>query len=160
MCLLAINDYNKLILYVIEYICTYGDVRLVGGPNRTSGRVEVCANNQWGTVCDDYWDNNNAKVVCRMLNYSSYRKYIYSIYYVIVLSLLYISGTIARGSAYFGQGSGSILLDNVQCTGNEESIFSCYHNSIGSHDCSHSDDAGVVCLESQYNTKYVIFHNM
>ena len=67
--------------------CTSGDVRLVGGSNSTSGRVEVCANNRWGTVCDDYWDNNNAKVVCRMLHYPSFGKYIYFIYYVIVLLL-------------------------------------------------------------------------
>ena len=59
--------------------------------------------------------------------------------------MYFTSGAIARGSGYFGQGSGSILLDNVQCTGNEVSIFSCSHNSIGSHDCSHSEDAGVVC---------------
>ena len=112
----------------------------------------MCANNQWGTVCDDYWDNNDAKVVCRMLNYSSSGKYIYSIYYVIVL----YSGAIARGNAYFGQGNGSILLDNVHCIGNEVSIFSCSHNSIGSHDCSHSDDAGVVCLKGEYIIKYFI----
>ena len=48
---------------------------LVGCPNSTSGRVEVY---------HDYWDNNDAKVVCRMLSYSSSGKYIYSIYYVIV----------------------------------------------------------------------------
>ena len=102
----------------------------------------MCANNQWGTVCDDYWDNDDAKIVCRMLNYPSSGKYIYSIYYVIILS----SDAIARGSGYFGEGSGSILLDNVQCTGNEVSIFSCTHNMIGSNDCSHNDDAGVVCL--------------
>ena len=64
--------------------CTNGDVRLVGGSNSTSGRVEVCANNQWGTVCDDYWGNNDAKVICRMLSYPSSGKYIHSIYYVIV----------------------------------------------------------------------------
>ena len=107
----------------------------------------MCANNQWGTVCDDYWDNNDAKVVCRMLNYSNSGKYVC---FLIIFSLLYISDAIARGSAYFGQGSGSILLDNVLCTGNEASIFSCSHNSIGSHDCSHSEDAGVVCLEGEY----------
>ena len=59
--------------------------------------------------------------------------------------MYFTSDAIARGNAYFGQGSGSILLDNVQCTGNEVSIFSCPHNSIGSHNCSHSEDAGVEC---------------
>ena len=60
-------------------ICTNGDVRLVNGPNSTSGRVEVCAYKQWGTVRDDYWDTDDAIVVCRMLNYSSSGKNIHSI---------------------------------------------------------------------------------
>ena len=112
----------------------------------------MCVNNQWGTVCDDSWDNNDAKVVCRMLNYSSSGKYIC---YVIVFSLLDISGGIAKGSAYFGQGSGSILLDDVHCTGNEVFIFSCSYNSNGSHNCVHKEDAGVVCFEGQYKMKYI-----
>ena len=69
--------------------------------------------------------------------------------------MYFTSGAIARGSAYYGQGSGSILLDNVQCTGNEASIFSCTHNSIGSHDCDHSEDAGVVCLEGKYIKHFI-----
>ena len=71
--------------------------------------------------------------------------------------MYFTSGAIARGSAYFGQGTGSILLDDVQCTGNEVSIFSCYHNSIGLHDCGHNDDAGVVCFEGEYINIFLIF---
>ena len=59
--------------------------------------------------------------------------------------MYFTSGAIARSYAYFGWGSGSILLDNVHCTGNEVSIFSCSHNGIGSHDCGHHEDAGVEC---------------
>ena len=50
--------------------CSGEAIRLRGG-NATTGRVEVCTNNIWGTVCDDGWDNRDAGVVCRQLGFAS-----------------------------------------------------------------------------------------
>uniref|UniRef100_A0A3B1JCV3 SRCR domain-containing protein n=1 Tax=Astyanax mexicanus TaxID=7994 RepID=A0A3B1JCV3_ASTMX len=101
--------------------CTGMLVNVEGRGNGVcSGRVEVYYNGEWGTVCDDDWDSNDAAVVCRQMGCGR--------------------AVSVHSSAHFGAGSGPIHLDNVGCSGSEKSITDCNHNGFGTHDCGHSQD--------------------
>ena len=58
------------VIYCPTVLCDNGDIRLMGGSNIYEGRVEVCWNETWGTVCDGYWSTYDANVACRQLGFS------------------------------------------------------------------------------------------
>ena len=118
-------------------------MRLVGGAYSHEGRIEICINGVWGTVCDDDWGNDDAKVACRQLGYLENGKGGREINYY--THLLFV-GAVGYQGGHFASGSGSIFLDNVVCYGTESSLLDCNHNAIGTNDCIHSEDAGVTCL--------------
>ena len=59
-------------IYITIAPCNESDVRLRDGPSKASGRIELCHNGTWGTICSDFWDNIDASILCKQLGYSPY----------------------------------------------------------------------------------------
>lgn len=101
------------------------EVRLVDGPDEHSGRVEIKYLNEWGIICDDGWDVDDANVVCRMLGYDASESH----------SLPF---TISDGNRNF-------FLSHVDCRGNETSLLECKRDPWGHHQCKAHEVVGIVC---------------
>lgn len=106
--------------------CVTGDIRLIGSSQVNEGRVEVCRNNVWGTVCDDFWGAEEASVACRQAGFSRF-------------------GAVSRLAGFFGVGRGDIFLDDVMCTGTELRLTDCVASDT--NNCIHAEDIGVTCVQ-------------
>ncbi|XP_059873428.1 T-cell differentiation antigen CD6 isoform X5 [Delphinus delphis] len=100
------------------------DLKLVGGGSPCEGRVEMLEHGQWGSVCDDTWDLDDAHVVCRQLSCGW--------------------AVQALPGLHFAPGQGRIHRDQVNCSGSETYLWDCL-GLPGNGYCGHKEDAGVVC---------------
>lgn len=99
-------------------------MRLVDGGSRCAGRVEMLEHGEWGTVCDDTWDQDDANVVCKQLKCGW--------------------AVQALAGLHFTPGQGPIHRDQVNCSGTENYLWDC-PGLPGDQYCGHKEDAGVVC---------------
>ena len=106
------------------YILRAAALRLAGGADAQSGRVEFLYGPRWGTVCGDEFDDQDAQVICRQLG---------------------LEGGEARTGAYFGRGEGDIWLSRLDCLGGETDVMTCERDDAAAASCVHEEDAGVVC---------------
>ncbi|NXG14887.1 C163A protein, partial [Grallaria varia] len=104
-------------------------IRVVGGESNCSGRVELWHRGSWGTVCDDSWDMRDAQVVCRQLGCGP--------------------AVAALPEAAFGEGTGAIWLERVECRGTELALQDCWARPGDGGLCRHKEDAAVSCSGGQ-----------
>ena len=123
-------------------------IRLVGGTTVPAGqqpydgRVEIRYDGEWRSVCDDYWTDNNAHVVCRMAGHAQ--------------GSVVNDGQFLAG--HFGNGNGEFWLDDVTCAGNEANILDCPRRrgiAVGTHNCRPGEEAGVRCRVGTYSVPIV-----
>lgn len=122
----AIHYYNLLLIPKLLFFITFHTaIRLVKDGHITNlpeGRVEVVYNGQWGRICGDGWDINDANVLCKQLYNSSAESV----------------------STDINSGPSMGILSNFECDGDEQNIFECPHMPWGKYNCT-LPDAAVVC---------------
>ena len=118
------------------------------GPYKSIGRIEFCINGTWGTICSDFFDDNDAMVLCRQLGYSTLGNKELNI---CVCSINYFH--CSSGAQSMGNVSGESVLPfhiiDLNCTGDEESVWDCPSNALLSqYSCNQNNDAALSCLKS------------
>lgn len=128
------------LLLIVIAPCHHGDIRLAASSNPLTGRVEICVNSTWGTVCNDYWDDSDASVVCRQVGFSGEGINI-NIKEIETASI----GAIAQTRYYYYLSNFPVHITDLNCNGTEESVLDCSHNTITQHSCQRYSTAYVQC---------------
>ena len=140
--------------------CIHGDVRLAGSSSPWQGRVEVCINNLWSSVCDNGWTSYNTQVVCAQIGYPGTGTCIYmhactisgrhSMLWCRVEGHAEPSFPEAQAvvNSYFGDGTAPVLLNSVACSSNSTNLLNCSFSAPSSY-CQSGNTAGVIC-EGRY----------
>ena len=110
-----------------------GDLRLEDGPDSNEGRLEIYKNNEWGTVCNDFFFDLDATVACRQMGF--------------------LSGSVLFENPWPGAETQPIWMDNVICAGNETRLDQCPH--ITDHNCFHYEDVAISCTGTLSSTSAV-----
>ncbi|XP_031805220.1 deleted in malignant brain tumors 1 protein-like [Sarcophilus harrisii] len=132
---MGISMFVGIWLLMFHLVDADAELRLVNSTNYgCSGRVEVFANGKWGSVCDSFWNILTAGVICRQLGCGN--------------------AIAAPRKAFYGPGTGPVILNNVWCKGNEANLWQCHNSGWFSQSCDHHDDASVTCSGLYPNLNY------
>ena len=125
------------------------------GPDKTEGRAEYCSNGLWGTVsAQTGFGANDGKVVCRRLGFQSpsknQRQNLVS--QIIKSSNLLVIGVQLFNSSYYGEGTGPIVYNGLNCDGSESRLEEC-PTTVVPYNTTHFYDVGIKCYEKGINTR-------
>lgn len=121
---------NPMTEHFNDRVIVFIVVRLVQGRTARDGRVEVRRSGAWGSVCGELWDLVDANVLCRLLGYNEALAYYQNI--------------------TFKQSNNTLWLTDVQCVGNESSLFHCVNSGWGKRTCNEGLAAGATCSDRSW----------
>ena len=121
------------------------------------GRVEICLNNAWGTVCNYLFDNLEADVVCRQLGIAEGGKTNMCLFLTLVFKLFPMH-VAHKNSMVYGAGSGPIFLDGLDCKGEETTLLECNPQPNRVFICTHDHDVGVFCESKNMRSTTEQYH--
>ena len=173
----------KIEVSLLESCAEEGATRLKDGITSRDGRLEICFDGYWGSVCNRGWTQNNGLVACRQVGYETLRKtklYLGLVCMLTVTSISSMTNTlydmllsentmITINFIFMHAGplltssptrmNGSVSVHNAQCNGHESQLEDCeYSEAIGVSSCHHGEDVALIC-SGMYMYYMIVYNN-